>query len=117
MILIYFGFGLMTVAAVIAITLNFKLNKKNKTLEDALEATSSGLAALSPYVADLGTLANTETFMEERTEPAPHFAIYRKGLTGKIDLLQIGYKADDPDDREYKRIFAEERVDALNEKP
>lgn len=117
MTLMYFGFGLMTVAAVTAITLNFKLNKKNKALEDALEATSSALAGLAPCVADFGTLSNTETFMEERSEPIPHFAVYRKGLTEKIDLLHIGYNVNNPDDREYKRIFAQERVDALNEKP
>lgn len=124
MILIYFGFGLMTVAAVTAITLNSKLIKRNKELlkdnEDLrndLATLSSGLVDYARNVVDLQQLPNTETFMEERTKPIPHFAVYRKGLTGKIDLLHIGYKADDPDDREYKRIFAQERVDALNEKP
>lgn len=117
MILMYFGFGLMTVAALTAVIYNRKLMKHNNKLFDALDATSVELAGTSLCSFDLQQLPNTETFMEERTEPIPHFAIYRKGLTGKIDLLRIGYKADDPDDREYKRIFAEERVDALNEKP
>lgn len=117
MTLMYLGFGLMTVAAIVAISLNVKLTKKNKALEEALGATADVLARTSVYAVDLQQLPNTESFMEERTEPAPYFAVYRKGLTGKIDLLQIGYNADDPDDREYKRIFAEERVEALNEKP
>lgn len=82
-----------------------------------LEATSSALGVCALSNLELQQLPNTETFMEERTEPIPHFAVYRQGLTEKIDLLHIGYKTDDPDDREYKRIFAQERVDALNEKP
>lgn len=117
MILMYFGFGLMTAAAVTAIILNFKLIKKNRSLERAVDATANVLVGTSLCAVDVQQLSNKETFMEERTEPVPHFAVFRKGLTGKIDLLHIGYKADDPDDREYKRIFAQERVDALNEKP
>ena len=117
MILMHFGFGLMTAAAVTAIILNFKLSKKNKSLKGTIDATANALAGTSLCAVDLQQLSNKETFMEERAEPIPHFAIYRKGLTGKIDLLQIGYNADVPDDREYKRIFAQERVDALNEKP
>ena len=124
MTLIYFGFGLMTAVAVTAITLNFRLIKRNRELKEdnedlveTLDVTSSALGVYALSKLELRQLSNTETFMEERTEPIPHFAVYRKGLTGKIDLLHIGYKADDPDDREYKRIFAQERVDALNEKP
>lgn len=96
---------------------NFKLRKCNKELKEAFEAASSALGVCALSTLDIKQLSNTETFMEERMEPIPHFAVYRQGLTEKIDLLRIGYKADDPDDREYKRIFAQERVDALNEKP
>lgn len=120
----YFGSGLMTVVAVTAITLNFKLIKKNrkinednKNLKDAINYSTSALAACALSKLELQQFPNTETFMEDRSEPIPHFAVYRQGLTEKIDLLHIGYKTDDPDDREYKRIFAQERVDALNEKP
>lgn len=124
MILMYIGFGLMTAVAVVAITLNFRLIKKsrelkeeNEAISEALGVTSSALDVCALSKLELQQLPNKECFMEERTEPVPHFAVYRKGLTQKIDLLHISYKADDPDDREYKRIFAQERVDALNEKP
>ena len=117
MILMHIGFGLMTVVAVTATIYYVKQVKKNKALEGALGATSSALGVGALSKLELQQLPNTETFMEERTEPIPHFAVYRQGLTEKIDLLHIAYKKDDPDDREYKRIFAQERVDALNEKP
>ena len=117
MILIHIGFGLMTIAAATAIVLNQRLRQLNKRLLGVLETASETLSDVVPALADLTTLSNTETFMEERKEPIPHFAVYRKGIVGKIVLLQIGYKPNDPDDREYKRIFAQERVDALNEKP
>ncbi|MBD5223882.1 MAG: hypothetical protein HDS71_07545 [Bacteroidales bacterium] len=117
MTLIYLGFGLMTVAAVIAVTLNFKLIKKSRELRKELEYKTSELKGYTLCKCELRQLPFFKTYMEERTEPRPHFAVYRKGLTRKIDLLWIGYKANDPDDREYKRIFAQERVDALNEMP
>lgn len=113
----YIGFGLMTVAAATALITNRKLRKLNKDLSETLETTSSALGTCALSKLELQQLPNTETFMEERSEPIPHFAVYRKGLTEKIDLLHIGYNLNDPDDREYKLIFAQERVDALNEKP
>ncbi|MBD5302299.1 MAG: hypothetical protein HDS16_04800 [Bacteroides sp.] len=113
----YFGFGLMTVAAVIAVTLNFRLIKKSRELRKVLEYKTSELKDFSLCKRELQQLPFFRTYMEERFGPVPHFAVYRKGLTGKIDLLQIDYNVYDPDDREYKRIFAQERVDALNEKP
>lgn len=56
--------------------------------------------------------------IEERTGGlVPCFAVYREVYHEKIDLLYVYYEPLDPDDREYKRIHAEEVADKLNERP
>lgn len=56
--------------------------------------------------------------VEERTDGlAPYFAVCREVFHEKIDLLYVYYEPLDPDDREYKRIHAEEVAEKLNERP
>lgn len=45
------------------------------------------------------------------------FNVYMQGRHGRYPVKRIFYDPDDPDDREYKRIHAEEVAETLNEKP
>lgn len=44
------------------------------------------------------------------------FNVYMQGRYGRYPVKRIFYDPDDPDDREYKRIHAEEVAEILNEK-
>lgn len=46
-----------------------------------------------------------------------YFIVSRKGVCDEIEVARYYYSPGDRDDREYKRIFAEERAEMLNEKP
>lgn len=48
---------------------------------------------------------------------APCFVVSRKGVCDEIEVARYYYSPGDPDDREYKRIFAEEMAEKLNERP
>ncbi len=45
------------------------------------------------------------------------FNVYMQGRYGRYPVKRIFYDPDDPSDREYKRIHAEEVAETLNEKP
>ncbi len=45
------------------------------------------------------------------------FNIYMQGQHGKYTIKTVWFDHNDPDDREYKRIHAEEVAEMLNEKP
>lgn len=123
-ILMNIGFGLMTVTTVVLYVTNRRLIKRLNKTSETLEATDKAVKA---SLCLIGNLSNDRidkelSFMhkaevEERTEPIPYFAVYRKGLTEKHDIIRVGYDPSDPDDREYKRIHAEEVAETLNEKP
>lgn len=118
MTLIYIGFGLMTVAAITALIINARQRRLIKKLLDVSSESSefTADAVMFKSAHDLSQLSKAE--VEERTDGIlPCFAVYRKGLGKKIDVLRIAYNPNDPDDKEYRRIFAQERADMLNEKP
>lgn len=111
------GFGLMTVAAVVLYVTNRRLIKALRKSKDCLESANF---LICKYYADktdhdLSLMHKAE--VEGRMVPIPHFAVYRKGLTEKHDVIRVGYDPKDPDDRDYKRIHAEEVAEILNEKP
>lgn len=111
-ILMNIGFGLMTMATVVLYITNRRLIKALRKSNDCLKIGKFGADKID-Y--DLSIMHKAE--VEERTEPIPHFAVYRKGLAEKHDIIRVGYDPSDPDDREYKRIHAEEVAEILNEKP
>lgn len=45
------------------------------------------------------------------------FVVSRNGICDKIAVARYYYSPNDPDDREYKRIHAEEVAEKLNERP
>lgn len=123
-ILMNIGLGLMIVAVVVLYVANRKLTRKleetSETLETADKAVKSSLRLIRNlytdlYDRDLSLLRKAE--VEERFTPIPHFAVYREGLTKKHAVVCVGYDSKDPDDRDYKRIHAEEVAEKLNEKP
>lgn len=116
-ILMNIGFGLMTVATVVLYITNRRLIKALRISKDCLESANLLIGKLGADKIDRDFSLMHKAEVEERTEPIPHFAVYRKGLTKKHDVICVGYDRKDPDDREYKRIHAEEVAETLNEKP
>lgn len=55
-----------------------------------------------------------EVFVREAFD---RFEVFRGGKYGSIIISVIEYDPCDPDDKEYKRIHAEEIAEILNEKP
>lgn len=115
MTLYWISYGLMTVAAVVLYITNRRLIKALRKSNDCPESALIVKFGADKIDHDLSIMRKAE--VEERTEPIPHFAVYRKGLTEKHDIIRVGYDPKDPDDREYKRIHAEEVAEILNEKP
>lgn len=117
MTLYWISYGLMTVAAVVLYITNRRLIKALRKSADCLKSANFliGKFGADKIDRDLSIMRKAE--VEERTELIPHFAVYRKGLTEKHDIIRVGYDPKDPDDREYKRIHAEEIAETLNEKP
>ncbi len=123
-ILMNIGFGLMTVAVVALYLANRRLIKELKETSDTLAAADEAVKSSLRLIGDLNAhLIDQELSLvckaevEERFTPIPHFAVYRKGVIKKHDVAHIGYRLNDPDDRDYKRIHAEEVAEKLNEKP
>lgn len=116
-ILMNIGFGLMTVAVVVLYVTNRRLIKALRKSKDCLESASFliGKFGADKIDAELSFMRKAE--VEERTEPIPHFAVYRKGVIKKHDVICVNYDPKDPDDRDYKRIHTEEVAEKLNEKP
>lgn len=117
MTLMHLGFGLMTVAAVALYVGNHRLIKALRESKKCLESATYLIDALSGSATDHNISLMHKAEVEERLEPIPHFAVYRKGLTKKHDVVCVGYDPNDPGDRDYKRIHAEEVAEKLNEKP
>ncbi len=44
-------------------------------------------------------------------------SVYRESGGYRIDLLRMPFDPDEPGDREYKLVFAEEAADKINERP
>lgn len=110
MTLIYIGFGLMTSVAVFAALSCLRLEK-------ALRETRSRLRWLEADEIDRSVAFTHKALVRELSFPLPHFAVYRKGISENHDIIRIAYDPSDPDDREYKRIHAEEVAATLNYRP
>lgn len=65
---------------------------------------------------DLLALPTKAAVMEEDEETG-HFTVCRYGDSGlRYKILSIPYDRNDPEDREYKRVCAEDVVEMLNQK-
>lgn len=119
MIGIYIGFGLMTFAALLALYGNRRLTKALARANDLIKAQSEIANEqfryrVSEIVSRLGKAEIEETTKGILSE----FTVYRKGFGDlRHEIASFHYDPSDPDDRDYKRICAEELADALNEEP
>lgn len=111
------GLGLMTVAVIAELIAFRRLRKQIEAVdEDSRHVAETAIKYILKEL-DRNVSLFHEAKVEERFVPIPHFAVYRKGLTEKHDIIRVGYDPRDPDDRDYKRIHAEEVAEKLNEKP
>lgn len=137
MTLIHISFGLMTVAAVVLYIANRRLIKMLKSASHALESTGESLEAArkelsSAYMRIEAKNMHIDSLNRERTnrilsglnkaeaveDPEEHcFIVLRKRQNRLYRIACYHYDPNDPDDREYIRIHAEEVADKLNEKP
>lgn len=111
------GFLVMTGTTAVALLLNrrlvSRLRKHTRNMREMTEIFSEA----QNFKTDVMTSLYTAAKVEERQTPAPYFAVYRDGVTHKVDIAHIYYNPADSADREYKRIHAEEVAEKLNERP
>ena len=120
-ILMNIGFGLMTVAVVALYVANHKLIKSLRKVNDLLKETNeklkeanAELKTVREYELEyLDSIHNRVTVVER----IGYFSIFRESKSGRILITRYYYDPNDPDDRDYKRIHAEEVAEILNEKP
>lgn len=117
MTLLYIGFGLMTIAAIWAGLDNHLLRIKNRSLAYSNTKFREWTMRLEDSDHDLRRLINNETYVREVEGPLPYFELCREGKTGDVPLLRAYYDMNDAEDREYKRLFITERMEAMNERP
>lgn len=131
MIGIYIGFGLVLFAAAFAVCENIRmmkkiarLNERYKAERDRLEKRNKELSdafsvlRCKQFECDLAAMSKEAEVKEVKDKALPYFLVCRKGLRyGDFAVKYIYYDRKDPDDREYKRVHAEEVAEILNEKP
>lgn len=115
MIGIYIGFGLMTFAAVFGYYANRRLIK----VLDEIGSDNEMLIKMNKQLIDLqaGCISseNNKAEITELTDIST-FCVYREFDHIRYSVKFFDYDPNDPDDRDYKRICAEELAEKLNEK-
>lgn len=114
MTLIYIGFGLMTVAAVVLYIANRRLSKTLKNVETTRDNQHALINKMLDESIDRSLSLDSKAEVEETHALFPYFMVYRKGKSRKHIVARLFYNPKDPDDREYKRVCAEEIADVLN---
>lgn len=123
MTLFWISYGLMTVACALSFCTNILLKKAMKKAREALDdqrgELDSLVAANREAIGFRLNLSRSELMPAEIREDMalPIFVVERKYGDAKIVCKKIFYNPDDPDDRDYKRIHAEEVAEMLNEEP
>ena len=114
MIGIYIGFGPMTVAAVFGYCANRRLIK----VLDKIDADNKELGKMNKWLHDWQTgyinSKNCKAEIEELTDCSTFYVFRKFNHVGYV-VKFFDYDPNDPDDRDYKRICAEELVEKLNE--
>lgn len=105
----------MTACAITLAVLNRRLGKRVERFDILYHHFAKSLADEAAYKIALRTSTYTKAEVEERTDWMC-FAVCRKVDGYTFDLLVLYYDPFDPDDREYKRIHAEEVAEKLNER-
>lgn len=104
---------LLSIITAVAVAEAAVIRRTRRKLERMQKALGEALS----FETDFAASAQSKAYVEHRNDPVPHFAVFRKGISRRIDILRVAYAPSDPDDREYKLIWAQERADMLNEKP
>ena len=96
-----------------------KTNKEqDKTIKERDEAIDRIIGEYSRLKVTVRASYVSDAQVEERqTSHYAYFAVYKTCAGEKIELKRIHFNPADPDDREYKRIFAEEVAEKLYEQP
>lgn len=131
MIGICIGFGLVLFAAAFAVCENIRMMRRLKHLNETYRAErdrlekrykelSDAFSVLrcKQFECDLAAMSKEAEVKEVEDKALPYFLVYRKGHKyGEFPVKYVYYDRKDPDDREYKRVHAEEVAEILNEKP
>ena len=91
-----------------------KLKASNALLAKSAKMIADGLKFQTDSAASCYSEAKV---VEGALGTRPFFRIVREGFEDSIEVKRYYYIPDDPDDREYKRIHAEEVAEKLNERP
>lgn len=108
------GFVLMSVAAVILLVINRRQYKILKTISQCHIEILEELTDAMIFKQAASISIFSEAYVEERPDVC-RFVVFRKVLDTKVEILYVNYNPADPDDRDYKRIHAEEVAEKLNE--
>lgn len=110
-------FGLTIIAALAAVARSLRLSQRlaqrEKKIEE-LRACNNHLINLR--IDSINSVGIEAEVGEIEVLSTPYFLVYRQGSIDKFVIKKIYYNPDDPGDREYKRIHAEEVAEKLNEK-
>lgn len=91
-----------------------KLKASNAQLDKSAKMVADGLK----FQTDFAKACYSEAeVVEENLGVLPCFRVVRKGFENTIEVKRYHYIPSDPDDRQYKRIHAEEVAEKLNERP
>lgn len=93
-----------------------RLRKRLALATDRLQLASGALAELNALRSDLTMSPCWQARVCEEINNRC-FAVYRQSGTRTFDVLLVSYDPGDPDDREYKKIFATEVAEMLNHEP
>lgn len=116
---------ILGLAAVLLWIANSALIRKNREQEEYVKDLREDLTVTRTEAANATRWRNSASHalfakaeVEERIGLYPCFAVYREDDYYKLkhDVRRYYYSTDDRDDRDYKRICAEELADMLNEK-
>lgn len=121
MILINIGFGLMTAAALTLWIFNRRLSGELRREREEIKFLDGMTTDLMGFKTGTDICHMLKAEVEEFCPPEtalPYFAVTRRiDRNHTLCISKIYYNPADPDDRDYKRIHAEEIAEKLNEKP
>lgn len=112
--------AILILAALLAASLlvNRRMEKTLKKASDLCKRQSEEIMELKMYdLAAHCSFATKATVEEQNNGLMPCFAVIRNYCGTPVCISRFYYDPLDPDDRDYKRIHAEEVAEKLNERP
>lgn len=108
---------LSTLSAVLAIGCVLMVRRCIRERKMRREALSEAVDGTQFKINVIVSATSTAEVEDRPNSPCPYFAVFRRGISEKIDVKRFYYNPSSPDDRECTRIHAEEVAEKLNEKP